>query len=545
MRYRGRVDRFDIRLAVSALGLAAWLAVGAMAHAQAFSDAKSAVVDYANATLAPAESCRAIGRYRNRELREIHANHVAATPSAPSFCRVTGVLATEIAFEIALPDRWNGRFYMIGNGGLAGEALEDRFRIAQRDAALRNGFAFAQTNTGHDARKEPSGTFVLSNPQKAIDYAYRAVNLTAVTAKAVTRRYYRTPIVRSYWNSCSNGGRQGLIEAERYPRDFDGILVNSPWVDQTGFTLGAIWNQRAIDAAPLTAAKLALLARHVMEKCDAVDGLKDGLIDDPRNCRFDARRDVPACAAGVDNDSCLTAAQADAIMKIYGGPVSKGKPVFPGYMLGSEAVIPSPAGGIGVSGWINLIVPAGPGHKAADFNLAEGTMRYLVFSPPRPQYDYRTFDFDRDIPLLASWGKKADATNTDLSAFRERGGKLLMTYGWADPILQPMAGVEYYEKALARNGPKTPDFFRLFMVPGMGHCGGGIGTDRFDAMTALIDWVEKRRAPEVIHASRAVRNEVVRSRPLCPYPEVARYSGRGSIDEAANFSCVQPRAIRP
>jgi len=530
--------RFNARLAVIALGLAA-ATIGARAHSQAFSSAKSALVDYSSANLTPSESCEAIGRYKNKELREIRSAHVSATASAPAFCRLSGVLAPEIAFEISLPDRWNGRFYMIGNGGLAGESLDQPFRIAQRDAALQNGFAVAQTNTGHDARKEPSGTFVLNNPQKAIDYAYRAVNLTAVTAKDVTRRYYRKAIARSYWNSCSNGGRQGLIEAERYPRDFDGILANSPWIDQTGYTIGAIWNQRALDAAPLTAAKLALLARHVMAKCDAVDGLKDGLIDDPRKCRFDARRDVPACAAGVDNDSCLTTAQADAIMKIYGGPVSQGKAIFPGYMLGSEAMIPARGGGPEASGWISLIVPAGTGRAAADFGLADGTMRYLVFSPPRPEYDYRTFDFDRDSPLLASWGKKADATDTNLSAFRKRGGKLLMTYGWADAILQPMVGVDYYEKALAKNGPSTPDFFRLYMVPGMGHCGGGIGTDRFDAMTPLIDWVEKGRRPDVIRASRVIRDREVRSRPLCPYPEVARYSGHGSIDDAANFSCVQ------
>ncbi|MGH8258128.1 MAG: tannase/feruloyl esterase family alpha/beta hydrolase [Steroidobacteraceae bacterium] len=474
------------------------------------------------------------------ELRAIRSEPIGATPSAPAFCRVTGMLAPEIAFEITLPDRWNGRFYMIGNGGLAGESLRSPFRIAQRDAALGNGFAVAQTNTGHNARKEPGGIFVLSNPEKAIDYAYRAVNLTVTTAKAVMRRYYGTAVERSYWDSCSNGGRQGLIEAERYPRDFDGILVGSPWVDQTGFTIGAMWNQRAVSSVSLTAGKLALLAKSVMAQCDAVDGLKDGLISDPRKCRFDARRDVPACPAGTDDDSCLTAAQAEAVMKIYSGPVSHGKSLYPGYMLGSEAVLPGRGGKPAVSGWIGTIVAAAPGREAADFNLADNIMRYLVFTPPRPDYDYRTFNYAGDVQLLARWGRKVNATDADLSAFRRRGGKLLMTYGWADTILQPLIGVRYYERALATNGPDTPGFFRLFMVPGMGHCGGGIGTDRFDAMTALIDWVEKGRAPAVIRASRVIGNRVVRSRPLCPYPQVARYSGKGSIDDAANFSCASP-----
>jgi hypothetical protein len=372
-------------------------------------------------------------------LLEVHAERIAAAATAPAFCRVTGVLAPEIAFEIALPERWNGRFYMIGNGGPAAESLEDPGRVAQRDSALQVGFAFAQTNTGHDGRKEPGYSFVMSNPQKALDYAYRAVNLTAVTAKALTRSYYGKAVARSYWNSCSNGGRQGLIEAQRYPQDFDGALVNSPWVDQTGFTIGALWNQRAVGTAGLTAAKMVLIGKAVMEKCDAADGLKDGLIDDPRQCKFDAKVDVPACAAGADGDACLTASQAEAVMKVYNGPVSNGKPFFPGFMFGSEAVVASVVGGAtNVSGWMGIIVPAQPDRKPADFNLAEGIMQYMVHTPPQPQYDYRTFDFDHDIGMLAQWGRKADATATDLSRFRHKGGKLLMTYGWADTILQPL-----------------------------------------------------------------------------------------------------------
>ena len=217
-------------------------------------------------------------------------------------------------------------------------------------------------------------------------------------------------------------------------------------------------------------------------------------------------------------------------MKIYGGPVSQGRQLFPGFMLGSEAA----------NGWMNLIVAAQPDRKAADFNLAENTLRYLVHTPPQPNYDYRTFDFDRDVHRVDAWGQLVNATNTDLTRFNKRGGKLIMTYGWADPVLQPMVGVNYYEKALARNGTDTPQYFRLFMVPGMGHCAGGVATDRFDAVTALVDWVEKGKAPDSIRAARIVNNKEVRSRPLCSYPKVARYSGEGSIDDAANFRCAAP-----
>ena len=207
---------------------------------------------------------------------------------------------------------------------------------------------------------------------------------------------------------------------------------------------------------------------------------------------------------------------------------------------GSEALIPNFFGGGTSSGWMNMIVSAQPGGKPADFGLAENTMRYLVHKPPQPDYDYRTFDFDRDIHMLDEWGKLADAKDPDLSKFRKRGGKLLISYGWADSILQPMMGVNYFEQAVAKNGPDTKDFFRLFMVPGMSHCSGGIGPDQYDPMTAIINWVEKDQAPKSIMASRVEKNKVVRTRPLCPYPQVARYSGQGSVDDAANFRCVAP-----
>jgi hypothetical protein len=515
-------------------------AAAAPSHAQVFADRKTALVDYSKADFEPGKTCEALSSFKAMEIAQITAMAMPATASTPAFCRVTGLLQPEIAFEVSLPAKWNGRFYMIGNGGHAGEAIEDAGRVSQRNEALQVGFAVAQTNTGHDSRKEPGASFVLSNPQKAIDYAYRAVHLTATTAKSITKDYFGKPVSYAYWNSCSNGGRQGLIEAQRYPGDFDGIVANAPWLDQTGFTIGAIWNQKALSEAQITSAKMALVADRVMAKCDAIDGLKDGLIDDPRKCAFDPAHDVPACNAGADGADCLTSTQAAAIAKVYNGPASNGKPFFPGFMPGSEAVMPNFFGGGSSSGWMNTIVSQEPNGKPADFSLAENTMRYLVHKPPKPDYDYKTFDFDRDIHLLDDWSKQADAKNTDLSSFKKSGGKLLMTYGWADSILQPMAGVNYFEQVLSKYGPGTKDFFRLFMIPGMSHCSGGIGPDRHDPMTAVINWVEKGQSPASLTASRMENNQVVRTRPLCPYPQVARYSGQGSIDDAANFRCVAP-----
>jgi feruloyl esterase len=530
---------FEVRIMRFLMALALVCATASSAGAQAFANAKSSVANYSAAEAAPRKACEALSSFTGKDIVSIQARVVAATADTPQHCRVVGTISPEVAFEVNLPDKWNRRFYMTGNGGLAGDAL-DAPTNPDRTSALTNGFVMARTNTGHDARKEPSGSFILSNPQKAIDYAYRAVHVTAETAKAIATDYYSQPITFSYWNSCSNGGRQGLLEAQRYPDDFDGIVANAPWVDQTGFTIGAIWNQKALSEAPVSLDKMKLVADKAMAKCDEVDGLKDGLIDDPRKCSFDPARDVPACQAGADTPECLTPAQASALKKVYSGPVSNGKSFFPGFMVGSEAINAGP-NGVVATGWANAIVAAQPGGKPADFNLAEGVYRYLVLDPPQPEYDTMTLDYNHAAKSVERWSKLADAKDADLSKFRKSGGKLIMTYGWADQILQPLMGVHYYEAVTSKHGKDTKDFARLFMVPGMAHCGGGVGPDRSDAVTAVIDWVEKGKAPEQLIASKVTNGQVVRTRPLCPYPQVARYKGQGSIDDAANFSCVAPR----
>jgi feruloyl esterase len=515
------------------------LAIASSATAQSFSNASGSLANYSVADSTPSKACDSLASFKGDGIVSVTARVVAATADTPQHCRVVGTITPEVAFEVNLPDRWNQRFYMTGNGGLAGDAL-DTPTNADRTGALTSGFVHARTNTGHDARKEPSGSFVMSNPQKATDYAYRAVHVTAETAKKIATDYYARPITFSYWNSCSNGGRQGLLEAQRFPDDFDGIVANAPWVDQTGFMIGAMWNQKAVTEAPVPATKLALLAEKVMTKCDDVDGLKDGLIDDPRKCSFDPVRDVPACRAGADAADCLTAAEAATIKKIYGGPISNGKAFFPGFMPGSEQLVAG-ANGTMSSPWAGTIIPAQPNAKPADFNLAEGILKYLVLDPPQPEYDFMKFNYDKDTAMVARWSKLADAKDADLSKFRRSGGKLIMTYGWADQILQPIMGVKYYESVLAKNGKDTPEFVRLFMVPGMTHCAGGIGPNPNDPVTAVIDWVEKGKAPDQLLASKVTNGQTVRTRPLCSYPQVARYKGQGSIDDAANFSCVAPR----
>ncbi|HEY3518473.1 MAG TPA: tannase/feruloyl esterase family alpha/beta hydrolase, partial [Gammaproteobacteria bacterium] len=248
-------------------------AMASAAHAQPFANARSSRAGFVGGDLKPAAACEQLDTRGIADVVEIAARTVSAEGNTPQHCRVSGVISPEVAFEVSLPTPWNGRLYMIGNGGHAGEALDNPGRVAQVRQGLEHGFAVAQTNTGHYASKEPSASFVLSNPQKALDYAYRAVHVTAVTAKELANRHYARPVNKAYWNSCSNGGRQGLLEAQRYPADFDGIVANAPWVDQTGFTIGAIWNQQAFTETHVSADKLALVADAAMKKCDAVDGL--------------------------------------------------------------------------------------------------------------------------------------------------------------------------------------------------------------------------------------------------------------------------------
>ena len=496
------------------------------AYAQVFADAGASAANYTQAEIAPSMPCADVANLELRDVIAVSARTVPADGAVPAHCRVDGTIDPEITFQVNLPATWNGRYYMVGNGGPAGQHPDTQ--AAGRAQALAHGFAMGATDTGHDSGEEPGYTFGLDR-QKAIDYAYRAVHVTAVTAKAIANAYYGEPVRYAYWNSCSNGGRQGLIEAQRYPDDFDGIVANAPWANQTGFAIGAIWNQQAVADAGLTAGKLAALSEAVLNKCDAIDGLTDGLIDDPRQCDVDVASDVAICGAGTDDDSCLTPNQASAVQRVYDGPRdSSGRQLMQGFMPGSEI------------SWMGLVVPATPGAVPADFSLAQGIMQYMVYQPPRPDWDYRDFDFDRDPELLERWSRLADATDINLRDFRANGGKLIMTYGWSDQILQPMMGVDYYVQAVTANGPDGEDFMRLFMLPGMTHCAGGPGPDQHDPLTAIVDWVETGKAPEQMIARKIENGQATRSRPLCPYPEVARYDGTGSIDEAANFSCEAP-----
>lgn len=499
-------------------------AVGAVLSAQGsspFRDWKdTALAD--NPQLKPKLACAALVSQTGYDFAVVSSTTVAATTDTPEYCRVVGLIQPEVRFEVNLPANWNGRLYMFGNGGYAGEAIDGPPRQATARRAIARGFATAQTNTGHDGIAEPLGTFA-SSPQKLVDYAFRAVHVTAVTAKALLQTYYGGPPRRAYFDGCSTGGRQGLISAQRFPDDFDGIAVGAPVLNFSGTMIAYAQYQKALAAAPLNADAIKTVSDAVTAKCDALDGVKDGVIDDPRRCAFNPAADIPKCGGDASAAGCLTAAQIHTVETIYSPVLKGGTTFFPGWPVGAEA------------GWAPWFTS--PNGRGIQWAFGETYLKNIAFGRPNANYDWLTFDVNADLEKIQAARSLLDATDPDLSRFKARGGKILSYVGWADPALNPLMTVGYYESVTSKMGPSTPDFYRMFMVPGMAHCGGGVGTSTFDAFTPLVQWVEKGIAPATIPASNARDARPSRTRPLCTYPEVALYKGSGSTDDGGNFTC--------
>ena len=479
-------------------------------------------------TLTPKCACTDLRSLTNYDFSIESATLIPATANEPERCRVKGLIQPEIQFEVNLPTTWNRRFYMFGNGGYAGEDMNAGNRVGQRISAIRRGFVVVDTNTGHDAATEPLGTFAV-NRQKLLDYAFRSLHTTADTGKRIAEAYFGAKPTRSYYEGCSTGGRQGLILAQRFPDDFDGLVIGAPVLNFSGTMTGYMQMAQALAKAPIPYAKLQLLAEKIYAQCDEKDGLKDGLIDDPRQCQFCPSCDLPQCAEGTDKADCFTAAQLTTLQKIYGEVKSQGKRIFPGWPIGAEIAGPN-----GRSGWDNWIINE-KGQPTIGQSFSESFFRYLAFK--NPNFKFADFDFAQDPQRLEWIHNVLDATDPDLARLQKRGGKVLMYYGWADQALNARMGVEYYESVLQTLGANAKDFFRLFMVPGMFHCGGGVGCGSFDKLTPLIQWTENGKAPDSLPAAQIVNGKTVRTRPLCPYPQVAKYKGRGSVDDAANFEC--------
>ncbi len=451
-------------------------------------------------------------------------NQNANAPILPAYCRVAATLKpsadSDIKIEVWMPAgaAWNGKFEAVGGGGFVGSISPGAMA-----AALQEGYATSSTDTGHTGG---DAVFAMGHPEKVVDFAYRAVHEMTVKAKAIlTAHYGRSPKL-SYWQGCSTGGRQGLMEAERYPDDFDGIIAGAPANNQIYLCAWRIAVEAAVLKDPakvVPPAKLALLNQVVLAACDALDGVKDGLLTDPRKCNFDPS--TLLCRGG-DADNCLTARQLEAVKMAY-APARKrsGELIYPGLVPGGE------------TGWA-MLTGANPEPGSIDV----GMFRYVAHEDAK--WDWRTFDLERDTALAEAKGGSMQAINPDLSAFKARGGKLLIYHGWNDGgnggAISPLNSLDYYSSVLAKMGPRQDDWLRLFMVPGMAHCGGGPGPNQFNALAAMERWRESGTAPDQIVTSRVNNNRVVMTRPLCPFPQVAVYKGAGSTNDAGNFACKAP-----
>jgi feruloyl esterase len=434
----------------------------------------------------------------------------------PAFCRVAATLtptpASDIKIEIWLPaSGWNGKFQAVGNGGWNGNI--DTNALA---SGVRGGYATASTDTGHDGGGGPW----MRDREKVIDYGHRAVHEMTVTAKAAIAAFYESAPKFSYFNGCSAGGRQGLKAAQQYPDDFDGIVAGAPALNATGRASFAVWvaqNLRKDEGSYIPNTKYQAIHDAVLKACDALDGVADGVIENPRACRFDPR--VLACTAG-DSPSCLTPPQVEAARTLYQPLTQSGtsREVFQGLAPGSEL------------GW-------GTFGGQQPFGLGTQMFQFMIFNDPN--WDYRTLNFGSDMALVDKVEAGAiNALDPNLKPFASSGGKLLMYHGWSDPQIPAGSSVAYYDRVLqTMGGAAAQQTARLFMVPGMNHCGGGPGTTSFDMLAALEAWVEQGRAPDRIQASRVTNGTPDRTRPLCAYPQVATYRGSGSTDDAANFVC--------
>lgn len=449
----------------------------------------------------------------------------AAPTQLPAHCRVAAVLKpsadSHIEMEVWLPAQtWNGKFQAVGNGGWAGTISYPALATA-----LQEGYATASNDTGH---KGGNALFAIDHPEKLVDFAYRAVHEMTVQSKAIIQAFYSRPARLSYWNGCSTGGRQGLMSAQRYPEDFDAILAGAPANYQThlhAWDMSVALPVLKDPAAAVPTAKLEMVARAAVNACDANDGVTDGLINDPRSCKFDVAAlqcKAPSTALGASGEpaDCLTAPQVASVKRALAPATTKsGQVVFPGKVPGSEA-------GLGL-----FIGGPAPAISVGSFQVAYNTAKW----------DPLTYDLDRDLPVVdEKVGAIVNAVNPDLSRFKARGGKLLLYHGWNDTAISPGNAIDYYQSVLKRMGGRQDDFVRLYMAPGMNHCGGGVGPNQVNWMAALERWRESGKAPDRIDAYRVTNNRVDMTRPLCPYPQVAQYTGTGSTNDAANFVCKAP-----
>ena len=477
-------------------------------------------------SLAPALDAAEHGdcvRLAQLKLPDARITEATAVPASTggitvAHCRVAGVIGTEITFSLLMPDDWNRKFLMGGGGGFVGTVQN------QAQFVVNAGYATAGTDTGHSGATVDAA-WALDNEERKINFGYLAVHRTAETSKAILRSYYGSPETRAYFSGCSNGGRQALMEAQRYPDDFDGIVAGAPAADFTGIGAQFIKDVRAQFPDPknltplLPPAVMQSVAAQILDRCDALDGVKDGVMEDPRKCTVDV-----ATLTG------LSAEQQAALRMIYAPTRAGSETVFPGQPFGGEGEM------AGWPAWISGAAPrpGQPPSPSLRYGFGTQLFKYIVFNDP--DWDYTKYDLSTWRKDTAKTATFLNATSPDLDAFKAKGHKLLLWHGWADAGLSPLATIQYYESVKARD-PTLDAYVKMFLMPGVLHCGAGPGPDNADWAAAIDAWVESGKAPERIIAQKGSGANVSRTRPLCAYPQHAVYNGSGSTDRAENFTC--------
>lgn len=485
--------------------------------------------------LAPAKPCEALKTATIPDVHITDATPVAATNSGVAHCKVAGVIGPEIQFMALLPTAWNGRFVMGGGGGFVGRVE------SQAAAEVNNGYVVGGTDTGHQGSGIEAG-WALGRDDRQANYGHVAVHRTTETIKALIQTYYGRPAERSYFFGCSNGGRQALMEAQRYPEDFDGIVSGAPSFNFTDIAISFLRNQRALFPNPsqltnpvLPPALLRMVEAKILAACDKTDGIQDSVLADPRACRFNVAS-IASCPNDEPGPECLTKAQLAALETIY-RPVADDKgEIYPGQPFGGEGQ--QGAWHVWITGDPQAMRQLGD-TKVPSAQWAFGTefFKYLVFGDSG--WSYASYDMSRARTDVAAASKVLNADSPDLDRFIGRGGKLILWHGWSDPALNALATIRYHRDVLARRS-SAEKAVRLFLMPGVLHCFGGSGPDRVDWVKAVADWVERDRAPERVVAAKLSSNGTPRrTRPLCAYPAAAVWSGKGSSDDEAEFRCAR------
>jgi len=482
-----------------------------------------------------------------REVPDVRITSVTKESSPAPHCKVLGVIGTETNFELLLPDDWNGKFVMGGGGGFVGSVVN----TALAYGPLQKGFATVGTDTGHRG-SAIDASWALNNLERVVSFGHQAVHRTAVTAKALIAEYYGRDSSRNLFFGCSRGGGQALMEAQRYPEDFDGIVAGAPahnWTEELGGR-NTLINQAMfpdpndLSVATITPEARKLIGNAVMQQCDSLDGLQDGILNNPLDCDFEVTR--LACKAGK-SDGCLTPKQLEAAKRVYEGLILDGEQVVPGFVPGAELDLSGwerwVAGGLDVielSEFQRGIEPdpdyPDPDTPNAIFAFGNGIMKYLVFHDP--DWDYSTYDFSTFRSDVAAVSSTLDATDSNLDAFRARGGKLLLFNGWGDMALTPLGTIAYYEDVIKRDA-SAADNVRLIMLPGMSHCFGGPGPSLVNWVDEIDRWVDTGQAPDQLAAYWVNKQmQPDGSRPACAYPKYLKYNGSGDPRAASSFSCV-------